>query len=51
MANDKKGSRKFRIEANVETPGADRTETKLLADIGLEFPLQETAGYLFRPLS
>ena len=46
MANDKKGSRKFRIEAGVETPGADRTETKLLADIGLQFPNQETAGTL-----
>lgn len=51
MANDKKGSRKFRIEANVETPGADRTETKLLADIGLEFPNQETAGYLYQPVA
>ncbi len=46
MANDKKGSRKFRLEAGVETPGADRTETKLLADIGLQFPNQETAGTL-----
>ena len=46
MSNDKKGSRKFRIEPGVETPGTDRTETKLLADIGIEFPLQETAGIL-----
>ena len=46
MANDKKGSRKFRIEANVETPGADRTETKLLADIGIQLDNQELAGYL-----
>jgi hypothetical protein len=46
MANDKKGSRKFRIEAGVETPGTDRTETKLLADIGLQFTNQETAGTL-----
>ena len=48
MANDKKGSRKFRIEANVETPGLDGTWTKLLADIGLQFPNQETAGYLYQ---
>lgn len=48
MANDKKGSRKFRIEANVETPGTDRTETKLLADIGLQFNNQELAGYLYQ---
>lgn len=49
MGNDKKGSRKFRLEANVETPGADRTETKLLADIGLQFNNQELAGYLYQP--
>jgi hypothetical protein len=48
MANDKKGSRKFRIEAEVEVKGADRTETKLLADIGLQFDNQELAGYLYK---
>lgn len=48
MGNDKKGSRKFRIEANVETPGADRTETKLLADIGIQVNNQETGGYLYK---
>jgi hypothetical protein len=48
MGNDKKGSRKFRIEANVETPGADRTETKLLADIGLQVNNQELGGYLYK---
>jgi hypothetical protein len=48
MGNDKKGSRKFRIEANVETPGADRTETKLLADIGLQVNNQEIGGYLYK---
>lgn len=48
MANDKKGSRKFRIEANVETPGTDRTETKLLADIGIQVNNQELGGYLYQ---
>lgn len=48
MGNDKKGSRKFRIEANVETPGADRTETKLLADIGLQVNNQELGGFLYQ---
>jgi len=48
MGNDKKGSRKFRIEANVETPGADRTETKLLADIGIQVNNQELGGYLYK---
>jgi hypothetical protein len=48
MANDKKGSRKFRIEANVETPGTDRTETKLLADIGIQVNNEELGGYLYK---
>lgn len=48
MGADKKGARKFRIEANVETPGADRTETKLLADIGLQVNNQELGGYLYK---
>jgi hypothetical protein len=48
MGNDKKGARKFRIEANVETPGADRTETKLLADIGLQVNNQELGGYFYK---
>ena len=48
MGNDKKGARKFRLEAGVETPGADRTETKLLADIGLQVNNQELGGYLYQ---
>ena len=48
MGPDKKGPRKFRIEANVETPGADRTETKLLADIGLQVNNEELGGYLYQ---
>lgn len=48
MANDKKGSRKFRIEANVETPGTDRTETKILADLGIQVNNQELGGILYK---
>lgn len=48
MGNDKKGSRKFRLEANVETPGTDRTETKLLADIGIQVNNQELGGYFYK---
>ncbi len=46
MANDKIGSRKFRIENGVQTPGADQYDTKLLADIGIAFPNEELAGTL-----
>ena len=48
MGADKKGARKFRIEAGVETPGTDRTETKLLADIGIQVNNQELGGYLYQ---
>lgn len=44
MGNDDKGSRKFRMEPNVETPGDDVKETKLLADIGCQYMNEETAG-------
>lgn len=46
MANDKKGSRKFRIEANVETPGQDISSTRLLADVGIQYSNEETGGIL-----
>lgn len=48
MGADKKGARKFRIEAGVETPGTDRTETKLLADIGIQVNNQELGGLLYQ---
>ena len=48
MGPDKKGARKFRLEAGVETPGTDRTETKLLADLGLQVNNQELGGYLYQ---
>jgi hypothetical protein len=51
MGNDDKGSRKFRIEANVQTPGTDRKETKLLADIGVQIEQEETMGVLYKKAS
>ena len=48
MANDKKGSRKFRIEEGVETPGTDGLSTKLLMDVGIEVPLESAHGLLYR---
>ena len=47
MANDKKGSRRFRIEENVETPGTDGTTTKILADVGVQLPNEEKHGILY----
>ena len=46
MANDKKGSRKFRIEPNVETPGDDGTTTKILMDVGHRLINEEKCGIL-----
>lgn len=47
MANDLKGSRKFRVENNVETPGSDYTETKLMADIGIQIKSEECHGKIY----
>lgn len=46
MQNDKKGSRKFRVEENVETPGTDGTVSKLLMDTGIEVHNEECHGIL-----
>ena len=48
MSNDKKGSRKFRIEEGVETPGTDGLTTKLLMDVGIEVPLESAHGLLYK---
>lgn len=48
MASDDKGSRKFRVEEGVETPGTDGKTTKILFDVGLEIPQEETAGILYK---
>lgn len=44
MADDDKGSRKFRIEKHVETPGTDGRIDKFLADIGIQVPLEIING-------
>lgn len=44
MADDDKGSRKFRIEKNVQTPGTDGRIDKFLADIGIQVPLESING-------
>lgn len=46
MANDEVGSRKWRIEKDVQTPGTDGREDKLLADIGIQIENEETGGIL-----
>ena len=46
MSDDDKGSRKFRIEKHVETPGTDGRLDKFLADIGIQVPNQEIDGIL-----
>jgi len=46
MANDDSGSRKFRMEENVQTPGTDGKVTKLLADIGIQIPNEILHGIL-----
>lgn len=48
MANDKKGSRAFRIEEGVETPGVDGTVDKLLMDVGIEIHEEACHGILSR---
>lgn len=47
MANDDTGSRKFRLESNVQTPGADRKESKLLMDIGVQIVQEEVFGKIY----
>ena len=44
--NDDKGSRKFRIERGVQTPGYDGKQDKLLADLGCQYMQESTAGWL-----
>ena len=47
MADDDKGSRKFRVEKHVETPGTDGRLDKFLSDISIQVPSQEIHG-IFR---
>lgn len=44
MANDKKGSQKFRIEEDVEDNGSSSSKAKLYADLGIEIPNESKHG-------
>ena len=46
MADDDLGSRKFRIQKRVETPGTDGRLDKFLADISIQVPNEEIDGVL-----
>jgi hypothetical protein len=46
MANDNKGSRKFRVEEGVETSGVDGKTDKIMFDVGIEIHNEETHGIL-----
>lgn len=48
MANDDVGSRKFRIEENVQTPGRDAKQTKVMCDIGIQLAQEITGGILYK---
>jgi len=48
MADDDTGSRKFRIEENVQTPGTDGKSSKLLADQGIAIHNEEVHGILYK---
>jgi hypothetical protein len=48
MANDKKGSQKFRIEDDVEENGASSSKVKLYADIGIEIPNEVRHGIYYK---
>ena len=48
MANDEKGSRKFRMRDNTQDPDINGKETEILSDVGLEVSLESTHGKLYK---
>ena len=46
MAPDETGSRAFRIEDEIKTPGVGGSKAKILADVGIEVMNQEKCGWL-----
>lgn len=48
MDSDEKGSRKMRVEENVQTPGTDGKQTKLLLDVGIQIVNEEENGILYQ---
>jgi hypothetical protein len=48
MGSDEDGSRKYRLESNIKTPGQDTKEAQLLFDQGLQIKCEETGGWLIK---
>lgn len=48
MANDNKGSQKFRIEEDVEANGASATQCVIRADLGIEIPNESKMGIYYK---
>lgn len=48
MANDKKGSQKFRIEEDVQATGASSSKVKLYADCGIQVPNESKHGIYYK---
>ena len=48
MANDEKGSRKFRIRSNTQNPDINGSETEILSDVGLQVEHECTHGKLYK---
>jgi len=48
MANDKRGSQKFRIEEDVQTVGSSSQKVKIYADIGIQIPNESKHGIYYK---
>ena len=48
MANDSKGTQKFRIEEDVQTIGESSTKAKLYADLGFQIPNENRHGIYYK---
>jgi hypothetical protein len=48
MANDDKGSQKFRIEEHVETNGESVSSVKIYADLSIEIPNESKHGIFYK---
>lgn len=48
MGDDETGSRKFRVEENVHTPGTDGKSDKILMDIGFQLTKEKESGTLYK---
>jgi len=48
MADDKKGSRKFRVRSNTQDNDTNGTETEILMDIAVQVEFEKSHGKLYR---